>query len=857
MKTVSNSFKSDLEYYGKQITSKIYIGNEELNKNQINSINRYFEGDILKSVMRQCDIELDGIYDFQKGDLVSKINFGVKGKAQDYEFISWNEWIINDIEISEDNQTMKLICYDKMIYSMIDYDLEVEYPITIGDYLEKICQRLGLTLYSKNFTNSNIEIEEEKYQSLGYTFRDVLDEIAQASAGTIAINGDGQIQVMYPNNTGIKIKGDKEGNTSKLTIGKRVGPINSIVIARTPQEDNIYKKDENSILKNDLYEIKIENNQIMDSHREDFIDGIFYKLNGLIYYTYELESFGICYLDLMDMFEIKGRDDVYYPTIMLNDDIKINQDLWEISDCKEPKITVTDYLSASETDKTLLKTIIKVNKQEGKITELVEKTDEYSNKLAQQQITIDTIEQLVSGEYGLDRETSISKTIHIDNANESKPLDIKIYGYSQPHLEYYFGIDYLGLSYLMSDKEEEIPKITLCIDKQSQNNPSSELKQIELNIVKPLRSLNNIKDELHISLNKETEVLEAQITRYLDYVDGHVVKLKTPLVEFITIEDFQLFEKTNYIYIKEKCNYSLYLRYLVYSELNKNYATKAELNSSIKQLENEVSIKVNEKLDSKDFTSAEIFAKINNDESEAGIKADKIKLEGLTTINEKFKIDEEGKMSCDDADIVNSILSNVTIKNGHLTFDSNDGTLNDYFLKYIGGSGGFLGINTYGYHQNGLGASVGDPTVNAVMGIDLNMANYHSTLELTDWFGNVCHVGTDGISLDGPITCKTLTQTSLKSKKKNIKKFKNGLELINNSDIYTFNYKNEEDEDKKHIGLVIGNKYNTPSEVISKDGNSIDLYSMIGVAWQTIKELNSKIEKLEKQIKELEGEKNG
>ena len=214
-------------------------------------------------------------------------------------------------------------------------------------------------------------------------------------------------------------------------------------------------------------------------------------------------------------------------------------------------------------------------------------------------------------------------------------------------------------------------------------------------------------------------------------------------------------------------------------------------------------------------------------------------------------------MSCDDADIVNSILSNVTIKNGHLTFDSNDGTLNDYFLKYIGGSGGFLGINTYGYHQNGLGASVGDPTVNAVMGIDLNMANYHSTLELTDWFGNVCHVGTDGISLDGPITCKTLTQTSLKSKKKNIKKFKNGLELINNSDIYTFNYKNEEDEDKKHIGLVIGNKYNTPSEVISKDGNSIDLYSMIGVAWQTIKELNSKIEKLEKQIKELEGEKNG
>lgn len=428
MKVVSDTFKNNLEFYGKQITSKIFIGNDFIEKKQINGINRYFEGDILKSVMRQCDIELDGIYNYEAGTIVEQINFGVKGTSEDYEYISWNQWVIDKIEFSEDEQTTKLYCYDKLLYSMIDYDLEIEYPITVGNYLKKICERLGLTLYSRSFVNSGIEIEEEKYLGLGYTYRDVLNEISQVAAGTIAINDLGMVEVMYPNNTGVKIKGDKEGNTSTLTIGKKIGPINSVVIARTPQEDNIYIKDDNSIAENGLFEIKIENNQIMDSHREDFKDGIFNKLNGLTYYTYELESYGICYLDLMDMFELKGKDENYYPSIMLNDDIKITQDLWETSNCEEPSITQTDYSSASESDKTLLRTIIRVNKQEGKITELVEETSDNSNRISQVEQTVDGIRQEIKAEYNF-LETAESKVqVHIENSLEYQPIAFEITG---------------------------------------------------------------------------------------------------------------------------------------------------------------------------------------------------------------------------------------------------------------------------------------------------------------------------------------------------------------------------------------------------------------------------------------------
>ena len=85
--------------------------------------------------------------------------------------------------------------------------------------------------------------------------------------------------------------------------------------------------------------------------------------------------------------------------------------------------------------------------------------------------------------------------------------------------------------------------------------------------------------------------------------------------------------------------------------------------------------------------------------------------------------------------------------------------------------------------------------------------------------------------------------------KENIQLFrKNALELINNSNIYQYNYKNM--NDKKTIGLVIGKGYKTPEEVIS-DGKGINSYSMNSVSWKAIQELDQKIEKLLNILKKI------
>lgn len=114
---------------------------------------------------------------------------------------------------------------------------------------------------------------------------------------------------------------------------------------------------------------------------------------------------------------------------------------------------------------------------------------------------------------------------------------------------------------------------------------------------------------------------------------------------------------------------------------------------------------------------------------------------------------------------------------------------------------------------------------------------------------------------NGNITCATLTQTSLKTKKKNIKKLKiNALDLIKNADICSYNLKTEKTENKKHIGLIIDEdgEYNCPDEVIAEDKQGIEQYSMISMAWKAIQELvkensnlKQRIEKLEKEVGEI------
>lgn len=377
------SFKNAIQEYGKEITASFVCGGVTYPDSQIISMIPHYEGKLFSTVMRCLDIQLDSKELSADGDgdttVITSPKLGVKAMGDtEYSYKTFGTYIIKAQKYDDDTGFLNLECYDLMLQSMIPYDIELDFTagITVKGLLDAICSRLGWKAGYDSFTNSDVVIDGEKFDNT-YTFRDVLDQIAQVAAGVIAFKND-TLCVLYPTSTGEIIDAS---NLRSLRIGEKYGPVNSVVLARTPQEDNIYAQDAASIEANGLTEVKIENNQIMDSHREDFIDAILERVNGLQFWLYELESFGIGYLDLCDIFTLETLDGTQHETLMLADEMQISQSLAENSSLEAPEATETDYTAASTTDRVLNKTILKVDKQAQQITALVSKTESLESQV--------------------------------------------------------------------------------------------------------------------------------------------------------------------------------------------------------------------------------------------------------------------------------------------------------------------------------------------------------------------------------------------------------------------------------------------------------------------------------------------
>ena len=272
-----------------------------------------------------------------------------------------------------------------------------------------------------------------------------------------------------------------------------------------------------------------------------------------------------------------------------------------------------------------------------------------------------------------------------------------------------------------------------------------------------------------------------------------------------------------------------------------------EVNASISNLDEDINAKLELKVDTENLIS-----EINASAENVNINSNKLNLEGYTTINGGFIIDEEGNMSCNNATI-NGTVEGSIIKGSTIKGTSE----NSIELK--------------------IGTDVEDTTLPTSNSLEITRDNqrmlsfgtrYWTTEELVQLvIKSKAHFFTfQGYNQQEIVDAYEFRQrgggfndASLESMKKNFKKLDNALELINNGDIYCYNMKVEKDNHKKHIGLVIpdlGGDYKTPEEVKSDDGKAIDLYSMVSVCWKAIKEQQEIIENLKNKIEVLENEKN-
>ena len=443
MKTHTSSFKEQIKEMGRELNSLITFDGVELGAEQLNSITPSFESSILKSAMKM--LEIDSNVEIPKGSVVN-YKFGVKINGA-YEYLNFGNYIVYSVEKQEDTMSYKVICYDKMLNTMKEYTTlqNGAFPMTVRDYINNLCLDCGLEFKNAGgeFANYNKIIESDLYANLDYTYRDIFDELSAVTGSVICLDKDDNVEVRYVRET-LDTIDEEYLKDININFGEKYGPVNSIVLSRSGESDNVYLRDEQSVSTNGLTELKIVDNQIMNwNNRADYLPDILEKLNGLEYYTNDFSSTGITYYDICDTYNIKIGDNTY-SCVMFNDEILVTQGLEENVFTEMPEETKTDYSKSDKDDRRINRAYIIVDKQNQQINALLNKVDENTEKIVSFDATIEDIKSSVSTTETLvkDLENSIDLfsvdlsqyTLTIPTDSGKKPLetrnyDVNFYGY--------------------------------------------------------------------------------------------------------------------------------------------------------------------------------------------------------------------------------------------------------------------------------------------------------------------------------------------------------------------------------------------------------------------------------------------
>lgn len=300
MINVSENFKQAMKKPVKTITASIVLddgavitGSDKLIKITIDSSGHLFG--VATSVI---SVELFGT-DYNLVDHT----FNVIAKTLvDIENDTWEEANLGLFYVEEstadfEKKTTKIRGYDLMgKLAKTSYNSgSIQFPCTIKELINQLAERFEFTVDTNLDILPNItyKIPEDLYAKISdCTFRDILGEIAGATATIAVFNGK---TLSFKDS---KKKPDEDeiwtyDNLKTLKYKPKYGPVNSLVLARTPQEDNIAISDNDSITTNGLTEVKLANNEILDDDRRSLIDPIFNSIKGLSYHPFETETTGL------------------------------------------------------------------------------------------------------------------------------------------------------------------------------------------------------------------------------------------------------------------------------------------------------------------------------------------------------------------------------------------------------------------------------------------------------------------------------------------------------------------------------------------------------------------------------------
>ena len=262
MKTVTNDFKNELKLYGREFDDIITYNGTTLGQDDLINVTLSYDGSLLKTQMKclkvncntlidvgttinyQLGLKVNGDYEYiDYGNYIVK-EIEEEKNTNSYLMTCYDKMLLTMVDyqsIREYTATTDNTFQDDKKYYIYTIDDEyilytgpttgnpsslnlyedTTYPINLQKFVTRICNYLGITFANrqsvKNFTNYDQTIDNElyatyreyvdenlnqtirKWENNGCTFRDVLDDVAEATGSFIIINDNDELEIKTPN----------------------------------------------------------------------------------------------------------------------------------------------------------------------------------------------------------------------------------------------------------------------------------------------------------------------------------------------------------------------------------------------------------------------------------------------------------------------------------------------------------------------------------------------------------------------------------------------------------------------------------------------------------------------------------
>ena len=307
------------------------------------------------------------------------VSIGLEKSAGDIEWIPFQTVSIDSFESDPDSHTCTVSGFDNMTkLDAVPYSkLAIQYPATMRQIAQAAAASVGITLSDKPFLlQDQVYTDTNKPNLSGSeTCRQVIGWIAEASLSNAVISRGGELEFVsvIPSESpaGI-IDADEYFEFEPASV---YGPINTLVLGRLPQEDNILRQDDDAVAKNGAKEIRINDNPFLDGRRDEVIDTLFSAVNGLAVVPYTMDWRGNPAIDPGDTMHVVDSGNATVTVLFGGTDFDYDGGMRAETALELDSLTETDKSTASSTGDKMRNTEIRVNKVEGEISSIAQQIE--------------------------------------------------------------------------------------------------------------------------------------------------------------------------------------------------------------------------------------------------------------------------------------------------------------------------------------------------------------------------------------------------------------------------------------------------------------------------------------------------